>query len=91
MDDRIFAVAKKYGTKYGMISRDKKLDRRNRVGRTGVWYDERHGVYQVHICLRGKNEYVGTYHSLDDAIQAREEAEERLYAPVIEAIQAEMA
>lgn len=82
------AINEKYGTNVAMIS-NTNPPRNNKSGYKGVWYDPIHGVYQAYIGFQHKKYALGTYKHLDDAVKARQEAEERLFAPVLEAVQAE--
>ncbi len=87
--DRIAANAK-YGTNIGVIS-SQKLRANNRSGHTGVWYDSAHGGYQAYISLHNKKHHLGSFKSLDEAAKARKDAEDRMFAPIIEARNAEIA
>lgn len=82
------AINTKYGTNVGMIS-NPNPPRNNKSGYKGVWYDPVHGVYQAYITFQHKKYALGTFKHLDDAVKARQEAEERLFAPIIEAVQTE--
>lgn len=86
--ERIAANAK-YGTNLGIIS-NPNPNRRNKSGYTGVWYDQVHGVYQAYITLHRTKYALGTYKHIQDAIDARKEAEEKYFAPIIEARNAEL-
>lgn len=74
---------KKYGTNIRLIT-SKKLSPRNKTGYTGIWYNGKTGKYQVSIGLNGKKKYLGDYHKLDEAIRARQEAEDTYYGPLIQ-------
>lgn len=78
----------KYGTNLGIISSQVPF-RNNKSGCTGVWYDPVHGTYQAYISLRQKKYRLGTFHNLNEAITAREKAQERLFAPILAQIRAE--
>lgn len=80
----------KYGTNVGIIS-SQKLRCNNRSGHTGVWYDSAHGWYQAYISLHNKRHHLGNFKSLDEAVKARKDAEDRMFAPIIEARNAEVA
>lgn len=82
------AINEKYGTNIGIIS-NTNPPRNNRSGYKGVWYDSVHGVYQAYIKFRHKRYHLGVYKNLNDAVKARQEAEERLFAPILEAVQEE--
>lgn len=84
------AVNEKYGTNVGIIS-STKLSRNNKSGHKGVWYDPVHGVYQAYISFQHRKYALGTFRRLDDAVKVRQEAEEKLFAPIIKAVQEERA
>lgn len=86
-EERLEIIAK-YGTSYGSIS-NPNPPVSNKSGYKGVWFDQVHGVYQAYITFKRKRYSLGSYKSLADAVKARKDAEEKLYAPVIAAIQAE--
>lgn len=56
----------------------------NKSGFRGV-YRLPNGRYRVDIGFRGRRFYVGTFPSYEDAVQARREAEEKLYIPFLKA------
>lgn len=56
----------------------------NTSGVTGVWYNERRGLWTAEIMLRNKNHFLGRFADKAAAIAARKRAEEKLFAPVLE-------
>lgn len=82
------AINEKYGTNVGVIL-NQNPNRNNRSGHKGVWYDPVRGTYRAAITLHHQKYCLGTFKHLEDAIKARQEAEERLFAPIIEAVQEE--
>ena len=52
-------------------------------GRKGVWFNEPKGRYEVYINIQKKRKYLGSYKKLEDAIKARENAEEELFEPIL--------
>lgn len=77
----------KYGTNLDIIA-NTKPSRRNKSGRKGVWHDEAHGVYQAYISFRHKKYHLGTFRNFNDAVAARQEAEDRIFAPFLAEIRA---
>lgn len=84
------AINEKYGTNVGSLL-NPKPNRNNKCGCKGVHYDSVHHVYKAMIGLHRQKYYLGGFKHLEDAVNARKEAEERLFAPIIEAVQAERA
>ena len=55
----------------------------NKTGKKGVVFNARTGRYEARITIRKKTKYLGSYKKLDDAIKARERAEEELFEPML--------
>lgn len=55
----------------------------NQTGVRGVSWNEKEQRYRVRLMLRGKEIYLGRYKTLEAAIDARREGEEKYYSPVI--------
>ena len=55
----------------------------NTSGRKGVCFDRSRGKWVAFITLRKKRKHLGYYYKYDDAVKAREEAEEELFEPVL--------
>lgn len=56
----------------------------NKSGHTGVWWDAKRGLWQAYIQVHGKRKHLGRYATLEEAVKARETAEEKYFAPLIE-------
>lgn len=69
-------------TNYSVLLR-KEPQKRNKTGVTGVWYDEKHGVYEAYISVRGKKKLLGRYPSFEKAKAVREEAFSSYYEPLL--------
>lgn len=61
-----------------------KLGTRNTSGVKGVYYDKRKDKWVAGIRLKGKNYYLGSYDEIADAAEARREAEQALFDPILE-------
>ena len=59
----------------------------NESGRRGVSKDKKSGKWKAYIKFRGENISLGFYTKLEDAIKARERAEEKYYQPLLEEAQ----
>lgn len=64
------------------INRDKPCN--NRTGRIGVGFSTKLNKYIAYININKKRKQLGKYKTLEEAIVAREEAEEKHYKPIIE-------
>lgn len=76
---------RKYGTNVGAIARTEPR-KNNKSGHTGVWFNPKTGVYEAYITFKRKKIHLGNFHNLAEAVQARQTAEEEIYAPVIAAM-----
>ena len=56
----------------------------NSSGIRGVFFNRRSGKWRATLKFQGKDHYLGEYIKIDDAIKARQRAEELYYTPVIE-------
>ena len=56
---------------------------RNSSGYVGVFWDKKHRRWVAQIGFRGERIRIGSYQIFDDAVKARKEAEEMLFAPAI--------
>lgn len=70
------------GTKVRLL--DQKLSTANTSGHKGVGWDKRKGNWKAQIGFQGKNIYLGNFADIQDAIQARKEAEDYYFKPVLE-------
>lgn len=71
----------KDGTNLGLLT--SKMYESNKSGRKGVWFNERKGIYEAYISIQKKRTYLGSFRKLEDAIKAREQAEEELFEPML--------
>lgn len=85
----LYEEMRKYGTNVAVISSNK-LRKTNKSGHTGVWFNEKTGKYEAYITFRRKRKNLGVFEKISDAINAREAAEEELFAPIIAARNEEM-
>ena len=65
------------GTRISQIN--KKINKNNTSGFTGVGYNKRKSKWYASIRFCGKNYWLGYYSNKDDAIKIRKEAEEKLH------------
>lgn len=56
----------------------------NTSGYKGVAWDKKHRKWMAYINVHGKRFYLGRYHVLTDAIDARREAEKKYHKPLID-------
>lgn len=63
------------------LKRKKRVD--NTTGHTGV-YRTKHGTYMASITLNKVRHYLGTYPSLEQAVEARQEGVEKYHKPFLE-------
>lgn len=90
----IFEVFSKYatdnklsyvdGTSINAITNKVRSD--NTSGVKGIYWNKRQKNWVVRIGFKGKRYYVGAFKDLEDAKEARKEAEEKLYKPFLEEI-----
>lgn len=76
------SMNQKFHTVFQMIE-GKKLRKNNTSGHRGVCFDKTHGKFKAYIGLHRKLHNLGLYKTLDEAIAARLDAEEKMYAPLI--------
>ena len=62
-----------------------KRQKNNMSGVKGVSWDKRHGKWVAGIRLAGKRRFLGYFDTVEEAAQARREAEVELYDPILEA------
>ena len=73
------------GTVIYAIRDKRKLNCNSKTGIKGVCICNRTGKYRAYINLRRTHYELGLFNTLDDAVAARKEAEQKFYKPVIEA------
>lgn len=74
---------KRYNTNFHIIE-SKKLPINNKSGVKGVYFDANRHLYEAYLSVHGKRIYLGRYAEIQDAVQARKDAEEKYFAPLIE-------
>ncbi len=55
----------------------------NTSGVPGVDWNVRKRTWRASICFKGKRRHLGSYKLFDDAVKARKQAEEELFAPFL--------
>ena len=73
-----------YHTNFHAIERTEPY-KNNKSGHKGVYWCESKGIWKAVIYVQKKSIYLGGYHDIRDAIQAREDAEKEYFLPLIEA------
>lgn len=61
-----------------------KLHVKNKSGHKGVMWNKYRNKWQAYIGFKGKNINLGYYEDKEDAIKARQLAEEKYYKPILE-------
>lgn len=74
----------KEDTNLQVISRRDTLKLNNTSGVTGVIWDKSRNKWVAQIVFQGKHIYLGRYINKEDAIAAREEAEEKYFKPILD-------
>lgn len=77
-----YSDGEEFGTKVSAL--DTKLYRNNTSGRKGVTWSKDKFKWQAQIMFQGKGMYLGSFSDIQDAIQARKEAEDYYFKPVLE-------
>lgn len=60
-----------------------KPNKNNRTGVRGVCWDKTRQKYMAHIYVNGRRKTLGRFENIDNAIAARQEAEEKYFKPII--------
>lgn len=71
------------GTNISYLNREKVI-KSNTSGVTGVTFNKREGLWVAYIGFKKERYYLGYFKNKEDAIKAREEAEEKIFKPIIE-------
>lgn len=74
---------KLYRTNFQVIENEKP-PRNNKSGHKGVWWDKTRSMWSAYIQVHGKKIHLGRHYTIEDAIKARIEAEEKYFLPLIE-------
>lgn len=61
-----------------------KLHKGNKSGHKGVRWNDQRGKWTAHIGFKGKQINLGYFENKEDAIKARQAAEEKYYKPILE-------
>lgn len=72
-----------YRTNFQVIE-NSSLPKNNTSGHKGVWWDKNREMWQAYIQVQGKKKHLGRFHKYEDAVKARELAEEQYFEPLIE-------
>lgn len=70
-------------TDLDLLTQKKRTD--NTSGVKGVSYHKRSGKWMAYITLAGKRRYLGLFGTVEEAAQARRQAEVELFDPILEA------
>ncbi len=73
-----------FRTNFQIIERQNP-QKNNKSGHKGVYWEKHKGVWKAIIYVQKKCIYLGSYHDIREAIQAREDAEKKYFLPLIEA------
>ena len=65
------------------ISEDRKTNKNSTTGHVGVSFVPKTGRYRAYITLRRKQYNLGLYNTLEEAIEARKEGEEKYFRPIL--------
>lgn len=76
------------GTSIRQITEEKNR-KNNTSGAKGVYKHKKNGTYIAYITLQRKQYYLGSYMTLEEAKQARKQAEEEMYKPIVESYEKE--
>ncbi len=66
-----------------LCSMTAKTPNTNTSGRKGVHFDKRRNKWMAFITFKRKRKHLGYYNEFEDAVKAREEAEEELFEPML--------
>ena len=73
----------RYNTNFGVIEQDKPPVN-NRSGKKGVCYNARRNLWEAYISVHRKKINLGRFAKYEDAVKARQCAEEEYFLPLIE-------
>ena len=72
------------GTRLTTINPNKRIQKNNTSGKTGVSFNKRNKKWSAEIILKGKKIRLGYFDKKEDAIKARLKAEEEYFVPILE-------
>ncbi|MBQ3090464.1 MAG: transcriptional regulator [Oscillospiraceae bacterium] len=73
------------GTSVTMLERTgQRLSRSNSSGYNGVYFNRRAQKWAAQIGFKGKTYYLGCYQQIEEAVEARKKAEERIYGEFLD-------
>lgn len=75
---------RKENTRITCIKENRAMRSDNTSGVRGVSWDRSREKWEAHLRLRGKNHHLGRFASIDDAIKARKDAEQKYFRPILE-------
>lgn len=75
-------INKAFSTNFGVIESNKPYIN-NKSGYKGIYWDKHRNKWCADICSQGKRIRLGRFDTIEDALKARIEAEEKLHDPVI--------
>lgn len=73
-----------YRTNFQVIE-SRNLPKNNTSGHKGLYWDKKREMWQAYIHIHRTRKFLGRYHDYEDAVKARELAEEKYFEPLIEA------
>jgi hypothetical protein len=80
---RRIATDVRYNTNFGVIEQDKPPVN-NRSGKKGVCYDKRRNLWEAYISVHRRKIHLGRFAKYEDAVKARQCAEDEYFRPLIE-------
>jgi hypothetical protein len=81
--EKEYETSIRFNTNFHVIESEK-LPKNNTSGHKGVWFDKSRGKWSAYINVHRKKIHLGRYTKIEDAIKARELAEDEYFAPLIE-------
>lgn len=72
-----------YRTNFQVIE-NQNVPKNNTSGHKGVYWDKNRELWEAYIQVQGKRKHLGRFHEYEDAVKARELAEEQYFEPLIE-------
>lgn len=72
-----------YRTNFQVIE-NQNIPKNNTSGHKGVYWDKSREMWEAYIQVQRKRKFLGRFHEYEDAVKARELAEEKYFEPLIE-------